>query len=60
MRFSDINSHRTRYKDNIENHPVLDQKVVNSEQSNEDNILKKDKKLKSFRTDLKNLVISKL
>jgi putative DNA primase/helicase len=59
MRFSDINSHRTGWKDNIENHPVQEQKVINSEQSNEDNILKKYNNIRAFRTDLKNLVMSK-
>jgi hypothetical protein len=35
--------------------PVLDQKVINYEQSEEDNILKKDTNIKAFRIDLKNL-----
>jgi putative DNA primase/helicase len=58
MRFSDISSHRTGCNDNLENHLVLDQKTINSEQSNEDNFVKKDEYIKSFRTDLKNFVIS--
>jgi len=56
MRFSDTNSHRTGYKDNIENNLVQEQKVTNSEQSNEDNLVKKFEYIKSFRTYLKNLV----
>ena len=59
MHFSDISSHRTGYQDNIENHPVQEQKTINSEQSNEGNILKKDTNIRSLRTDLKNLVRSK-
>jgi putative DNA primase/helicase len=55
MRFFDTNSHWTRYKDNIESHPVQEQKVTNSDQFNEDNFIKKDEYIKSFRTDLKNL-----
>jgi putative DNA primase/helicase len=58
MRFSDINSHRTGYKDSIENHPVQEQKVVNSEQSNEDNCIKKCENIRAFRTDLINFVMS--
>jgi putative DNA primase/helicase len=58
MRFSDSNSHRTGYKDNIENHPVQEQKVVIFEQSSEANCIKKFENMKAFRTDLKNLVIS--
>ena len=38
--------------------PVLDQKVINYEQYDEDNILKKDNNIQVFRTDLKNLVRS--
>jgi putative DNA primase/helicase len=48
----------TRCEDNIENYLVQEQKVVNSEQSNEDNILKKYKDIKTFRTDLKNFVMN--
>jgi putative DNA primase/helicase len=48
----------TGYKDNIENHLVQEQKVVNSEQLNEANFVKKPEDIKSFRTDLKNLVRS--
>ncbi len=40
------------------NMPVLDQKMINYEQSNENNILKKEKNIKAFRIDLKNLVRS--
>ena len=47
-RFFDINSHRTRYKDNIENYLVQGQKVVNFEQTNETNFVKKFKYIKSF------------
>jgi hypothetical protein len=56
MRFSDINSHITGCKDNIENHLVQEQKTINSEQFNEYNFVKKDEYIKSFQTDLKNLV----
>ena len=41
IRFSDTNSHRTGYKDNIENDLVQEQKVTNSEQFNEENFIKK-------------------
>ena len=58
MRFSDISSHMTGYKDNIENDLVQEQKVTNFEQFNEENFIKKDEYIKSFRTDLKNLVRS--
>jgi putative DNA primase/helicase len=58
MRFFDTNSHLTGYKDNIENHPVQEQKVTNSDQFNEDNFIKKDGYIKSFQTDIKNLVIN--
>jgi putative DNA primase/helicase len=40
MRFSESESHRTGYKDKIETHPVLHQKLINSEQSNENYCLK--------------------
>ncbi len=58
MRFSDSGRHLTGYGDKTENHPVLDQKMINSEQSNEDYFVKKDKHIISFRTDLKNFVLS--
>ena len=58
MRFSDINNHMTGCQDNIENDLVLDQKVTNSEQSNEENFIKIYENFKSSRTDLKNLVRS--
>ncbi len=58
MRFSDNNSRRTGCKDNIEKDLVLDQKVTNSEQSNEENFIKIYENFKSSRTDLKNLVRS--
>ena len=58
MRFSDTNSHRTGYKDNIENYLVQEQKVVNPEKSNEGNDVKKCENLKVFRTELKNFVMN--
>jgi hypothetical protein len=58
MRFLDSNSHLTGYKDNIESHPVQEQKVTNFEQFNEGNFIKKDEYIKSFQTDLKNFVRS--
>ena len=56
IRFSDSNSHRTGCKDDMENYLVQEQKVINSEQSDEDNFVKKNKNLSLYRTDLKNLV----
>jgi hypothetical protein len=59
MRFSDIISHRTGYKDNIENDLVREQKAVNFDQPNEGNNTQKCEDIRSFRIDLKNLVASK-
>jgi hypothetical protein len=59
MRFLDSLRHRTGSQDHHVNIPVLGQKVINYEQSNEDNFVKKYKDISSFRTDLKNLVVSK-
>jgi len=58
MRFLDNERHRASSQDNLVNVPVLDQKVINYEQSEEDNIIKKDTNIKALRTDLKNLVIN--
>ena len=58
MRFFDTNSHLTGYTANIESHLVQEQKVTNSERFNEENFIKKDEYIKSFRTDLKKLVRS--
>jgi putative DNA primase/helicase len=59
MRFLDISSLRVGYNDNIENHPVQEQKMINYEQSNEANYIKKLENIMAFKTDLKNLVTSK-
>jgi hypothetical protein len=56
MRFLDSERHRADILASLSCEPVLDQKVINSEQPNEDNILKKDTSIKAFKTDLKNLV----
>ena len=58
MCFLDSERHRTGLQDNLVNMPVLDQKVINYEQSEENNILKKETNIQAFRTDLKNLVRS--
>jgi hypothetical protein len=58
MRFSYTNSHWTGYKGNIENHLVQEQKMISSEQFNEDHYVKKLENIKALRTDLKNLVVS--
>ncbi len=58
MRFFDIDRPRTGYQGNIENHPVQEQKMINSDPFNEFYFVKKYESIKSFRTDLKNLVIS--
>jgi hypothetical protein len=42
MRFLDNKRHMTGSHDKLVNMLVLDQKVINYEQPNEDNILKKD------------------
>ena len=59
MLFLDSRRHLTGYLDKIEIHPVLDQKMVNSKKSNEDNIVTKVEDLKSFRKDLTNFVKNK-
>jgi putative DNA primase/helicase len=59
MRFLDSERHMIGSQDKLVNMPVLDQKVINYEQSNKDNFIKKYKDISSFRTDLKILVISK-
>ena len=59
MRFLDSDRHRTDTLASLSCEPVLDQKVINSEQPNEDNCVKKDRNIKAFRTELKNLVWSK-
>jgi putative DNA primase/helicase len=58
MRFLDSGRHRAYILASLSCEPVLDQKVINSEQPNEDNCVKKFEYTKSFRTDLKNLVMS--
>jgi putative DNA primase/helicase len=58
MRFLDSERHMIGSQDKLVNMPVLDQNMVNSEQFNEDNFVKKYKYISSFRTDLKNLVRS--
>jgi putative DNA primase/helicase len=57
MRFLDSERHRTGSQDKLDNMPVLDQNMVNSEQSNEDNFVKKCENIKVFRIDLINLVM---
>jgi len=59
MCFLDSERHRTGSQDNHVNTPVLDQKVINSDQPYEINCIKKDENIESFRTDLKKLVVSK-
>ncbi len=56
MCFLDNERHRTGLQNNLVNVPVLDQKVINYEQSEENNILKKETNIQVFRTYLKNLV----
>jgi putative DNA primase/helicase len=58
MLFLDSERHRTGSHNKLVNIPVLGLKVINYEQPNEDNILKKSEDIKAFRTDLKNLVRS--
>ena len=57
LRFLDSERHRTGILTSLSCEPVLGQKMMNSEQSHENNCTKKFEYAKSFRTDLKNLVM---
>lgn len=59
MRFLDSGCHRTGILTNLSCEPVLGQKMINYEQPDEDNCIKKFENIKIFWTDLKNLVVSK-
>jgi putative DNA primase/helicase len=58
MRFLDSERHMKSILTSLSCEPVLGQKMMNSEQSHKNNCIKKFEHIKSFRTDLKNLVMS--
>ena len=54
VRFSDNGGHRTGYEDRIEDHPVLEQKTIFSEQPEDGNSINNLSTCELMRTDLKN------